>query len=323
MSPSLTALFLSLSDILSHVALPVLHRLLLHALSFPYPATLLLLHHITVALSLFFWTLFGVFHPLRRLPPAALVLTFLPATLLPMLTLHRTSLALAHAARLLSAALSHFLLRRAARASPPLLLALAATLLLARLDGHAALLPLLTAAALSLHAHVLRRGPAPPHTHLQLHLPLRVLAAALLLPLLPLLDDCSPASPASLLRLAWLDAAPPALIAAALLAFFAFVARRAARLALHPASFAANRHLVSCAVFAAHFVLLGHELDTPRAAAVAVVVAVAAFVRSADDARDGWKESEGERAFAEGDASWGEEDEERPLGTDADLMWSA
>lgn len=86
----------------SSFSLVLLSKICLTPLAFSFPATLALLHTATIALCLWFWTIFGMLKPLR-MPIAPILSHAIPTAIsdvLALVALHRNSLSIFHASRL-------------------------------------------------------------------------------------------------------------------------------------------------------------------------------------------------------------------------------
>lgn len=280
-----TSLSLTLAYLLSNISLPILQILLLHHLSFFYPLSLLLIQHLSITLSLLFWALFGLYHPLvPPLRPALLyALATLPITLFPLLTLAHASLALTLSARLLALPLLSFLINKSKHTFLATLSAAAGFVIFATQETSPSPLPYLLS-LLTTFSLVTNRLLTPhllsqlPGSELQLQLSLHPLLTLFLLLLTPLLDDYFPISPSSILAYPWDQGSTVLVLSTGLLAFFAFISRRSAATALHPTAFAATHQLLNFALFAAHFLIFDNRFDFLRALAVTALLVPAATV---------------------------------------------
>lgn len=258
--------------VLSAVGLVVLCKLVMHALRFPYAATLTLLHHTVIALSLWFWTLFGLFRP--RPPPFLAIIPLGAASafcaLLSMLSLRHNSLSVYQAARLCTPPAT--LLFQVLRTPHRVRLNFAATLrvlfcivvatfaiysgtfLLAKNDptftGFGALFAgasIMTTAANQVWSLPLRE--TTNGNELQLQLYTKSVGALLILPFVPIFDDYSVTSAASIRQFEFDDNRTTLIFATALLAFLSFVAMRASVSRSSPSFYSFLLQITSVAIF--------------------------------------------------------------------------
>jgi hypothetical protein len=240
--------------VLSATSLIVLSKRVMDNFSFPFPATLALLHHTGIAGALWFWTIFGLFRPrsFPFLPTAQLAAASAFCGALSMLSLRHNSLAVYQAIRMSAAPTALIIERilgrtghltedlsqfayikrsvsdRVCVSGAVLYIAIA---LLARSDKTLTRAGAVCGALSALSSAMYQTWSRPARENargneLQLQLYTKTLGALSLVPLLPFLDNYSLTSPQSIFQAPFHESTGITVLATTLLAFLSFVAMR-------------------------------------------------------------------------------------------------
>jgi hypothetical protein len=265
--------------VLSATSLIVLSKRAMDNFSFPFPATLALLHHSGIAGALWFWTIFGLFRPrsLPFLPTAQLAAASALCCALSMLSLRHNSLAVYQAMRMSAAPTALIIERMLGRtghltedlsqfgyikrsvsdrvcvSGAVLFIAIA---LLARSDKTLTRAGAVCGGFSALSSAMYQTWSRPAResargNELQLQLYTRTLGAFSLVPLLPVLDNYSLTSPQSIFQMPFNESTAIIVLATILLAFLSFVAMRVTVSRASPRFYSATISAISGLLFVA------------------------------------------------------------------------
>lgn len=281
------ALFASCCHVLSVVGLVVLNKLVLDVVGFRFAITLTLVQYASIAISLWFWSIFGLFR-LRRVPfydAFRLAIGASICSMLSMLSLKHNSLAAYQSIRMTTAPVVLLVecllgvkrvVRRRNAAVASFAIITGATIIAVH-DSNRNDLGLLFAVCgvivtalyqvLSLSLRLTTKA-----NELQLQLWTKSIGCLCIIPFVPVFDNYAPSSAMSIFYFDFDEHAAFLIICTGLLAFLSFVAMRASINRNSASSYNMLVYLVSTLIFTAHFKMKPSEANRVQVVAAALVV---------------------------------------------------